>query len=141
MNVRQLTRGNAATFFNETKIGDLFTYSESFILPEVRELARKNNFLVQYCPPESEPYKRHGAMTVRVTGRPNVKAVIRVWAGGCTEALQSLDYYDGEELELDEEGLKNLAYHLFQTGLNVMLRHSDDGNVTVFVDYKSFTQR
>jgi hypothetical protein len=76
-----------------------------------------------------------------------MKAEIVIWAGGCKDQLASLGYSDKEVVEVDELGLRNLVFHIFETGLNVMVRHAKDGkgiptgDVLVFVDYGSFSQR
>ncbi len=60
----KLTRKNQHDFFGkEVKHGDLFNYSQAFLMSDVIHLAKKSRFWIDYCNPDKKEYKMHGAFT------------------------------------------------------------------------------
>lgn len=58
----KLTIRNQHSFFGKNvKHGELFSYSDSFLLRDVRHLAKKQGYWIDYCKPGSLPYKMHGS--------------------------------------------------------------------------------
>ena len=66
MKTKHLTESNADSFFRGLIPMELFTYSDSFLSSEVKELALKNGLEVTYCPPGTQPDKEHGCQTMQV---------------------------------------------------------------------------
>ena len=57
---------NKDKFFEELTIGDLFTYSDGYLLGEVKNMAERRGLELRYCPPKSIAYEAYGSMTVQV---------------------------------------------------------------------------
>ena len=57
---------NLDKFFDSLKEGELFRYSDAYILEEVRKMGERRGVTVEYCPPGTHEYKTYGCMTVRV---------------------------------------------------------------------------
>lgn len=70
-----------------------------------------------------------------------MKVVVFDWCACCPTQLKAAGYEHNQELELDEQGLKDLVLHLFNHRINVMLLHRDSGRVVVAVDTSRFQQR
>ena len=67
--VAHLTMINRRIFFETiNEPGHVFTYSEAFLLDEVRLLAREKKVEIEYQTPESKLYKKHGCYTCKVIG-------------------------------------------------------------------------
>ena len=53
-------------FFATLDEGELFRYSDCYILPEVKKMGERRGVTVEYCPPGTPEYKTYGCFTVRV---------------------------------------------------------------------------
>jgi hypothetical protein len=64
-----LTERNKDIFFQELKVGDVFTYTDlTFIPKEIKQLAAEKGFEVEYCKPGSDEYNAYGSNTMKVVG-------------------------------------------------------------------------
>lgn len=63
---RKLTLANAHFFFSRLKVGDVFTYSGSFLPEDVSKRGKEVGLNIKYCAPGTKEYKEHGAMTCKV---------------------------------------------------------------------------
>ena len=67
------------------------------------------------------------------------------WAGGVWKEMEQLGLTkvveERQELEMDEEALKDLTFRAFNTGLNVMLKRHSDGFIMLCLDHQGFGQR
>jgi hypothetical protein len=69
MSTKKLTENNEKEFFQTVSVGEVFTYSNSFIPQEIKKLAKENGLKVEYCKPGTSEYKAHGCHTMVVLGK------------------------------------------------------------------------
>lgn len=62
----KLTLGNKDKFFDKVEIGANCTYSETFLLEDVKRLAEEKGCKIKYNPPESQVYKKLGSLNFTV---------------------------------------------------------------------------
>lgn len=68
--IAHLTKYNQGIFFGIVKEPDRpFTYSELFLLDEVKQLAYAQDIAIEYQPPRSDLYRDHGCFTCKVVGK------------------------------------------------------------------------
>jgi len=61
---------------------------------------------------------------------------------GNTESFKSITGFNhNQQTNVNEEELSNIMFYIFKRGLNVMLLHGENDNVTLMVDDKKFRQR
>lgn len=68
MRTKKLTENNEDNFFQSLVVGEVFTYSTSFIPQEIKKIAIENCLRVEYCKPGTSEYKSHGCHTMVVLG-------------------------------------------------------------------------
>ena len=56
-------------FFSKLKKGDYFNYHPSYDLEHLRKLGRDHGWLIEYCSPETNAYKKHGHYICRVISK------------------------------------------------------------------------
>jgi len=53
-------------FFVALKRLDLINYHPSYSLEQIRSLGRDHGWLIEYCGPDTTPYKKHGQFVCKV---------------------------------------------------------------------------
>lgn len=69
VSLSKLTEKNKNVFFNHLtnlEVGVVFTYSQSFLYRDVQKLAFEKGVIIEYCPPESEEYKKFGCFVCKI---------------------------------------------------------------------------
>jgi len=64
-----------AQFWGERQVWDMVLYSDSYTASGVKAAARRNGWEVDFCPPDSEPYKKYGMRVMRAVERIRKEAV------------------------------------------------------------------
>lgn len=75
---RKIIISNQDKFFENCKMGEVFTYAERYIPQELIEMASLFGVVVEYCPPNTPEYKEHGCNTMKVINIPNGKKTGKV---------------------------------------------------------------
>jgi len=73
--IRHLKAGNFETdkesylkdFFGNAKVGEVFTYSDNYMLDSVLAKAHRHGCEVEYCGPRTTEYREHGCFTCKFT--------------------------------------------------------------------------
>jgi hypothetical protein len=61
MIMKKLTQANTNNFFKNLKPGEIFTYSQAFLLRDVIEMAQKEGITITYAKPGTKLYKEYGS--------------------------------------------------------------------------------
>lgn len=130
MKIQKLTRGSSKKFFDGLTINDVFTYSSSFNLDEVKFLCKKNGIDIEYCNPDDPAYKVFGCFTCRVVAKAGVideqpvsteksKYTIKLNETQLRIALEALDLYSRLLCGQTTEAANFLRWHTISSGSEI----------------------